>query len=310
MEKQIPLSSVVRFSIALLVEILLFAALKRYDDWTLEAMPVKFVAAALCCGMAYRRSYSLRNLRQSPHLVIFWSVAVLLRLMAIPLAPSDDVWRYQWEGRVQSAGFNPYLNAPDDPKLESLRTDSPEWQRINHREYRVVYPPGAELLSKCLTRISDRPLFYKLLFAAADLATIGVLLSLIGGRSRYSEAAWYAWNPLVVYSFAGAAHFDSLVVLPMTAAILFLSKSVTETDSLRKWLLALAAAGALGLAISFKLIPALSPCLHLAASSRHHPGNLAGHSRFAVAVTGLGTCGVVRPFLFADAIGTTFLVAD
>ena len=41
MEKQIPLSSVVRFSIALLVEILLFAALKRYDDWTLEAMPGK-----------------------------------------------------------------------------------------------------------------------------------------------------------------------------------------------------------------------------------------------------------------------------
>ena len=43
----------------------------------------------------------------------------------------------------------------------------------------------------------------------------------------------------------------------MTAAILFLSKSVTETDSLRKWLLALAAAATLGLAISFKLIPAL-----------------------------------------------------
>ena len=121
----------------------------------------------------------------------------------------------------------------------------------------MVYPPGAELLFKGLNRISDRPLFYKLLFAAADLATVGVLLSLIGGRSRYSQAAWYAWNPLVVYSFAGAAHFDSLMILPMTAGILFLSRSVTATDSLRKWLLALAAATALGLAISFKLIPAL-----------------------------------------------------
>ena len=259
MEKQIPLSSAVRFSIALLVEILLFAALKRYDDWTLEAMPVKFVAAALFCGMAYLVAVTpfaiFDNLRSQ--VVIFWSVAVLLRLMAIPLAPSDDLWRYQWEARVQSAGFNPYLNAPDDPKLESLRADFPEWQRISHREYRVVYPPGAELLFKCLNEISGRPLFYKLLFAAADLATIGVLLSLIGGRSRYSEVAWYAWNPLVVYSFAGAAHFDSLMILPMMAAILFLSRSVTETDSLRKWLLALAAATALGLAISLKLIPAL-----------------------------------------------------
>ena len=159
MEKQIPLSSAVRFSIALLVEILLFAALKRYDDWTLEAMPVKFVAAALFCGMAYLVAVTpfaiFDNLRSQ--VVIFWSVAVLLRLMAIPLAPSDDLWRYQWEGRVQSAGFNPYLNAPDDPKLESVRADFPEWQRISHREYRVVYPPGAELLFKCLTRNQRSP---------------------------------------------------------------------------------------------------------------------------------------------------------
>jgi alpha-1,6-mannosyltransferase len=259
METQIPRLPAVRFSIALLAEILLFAALNRYDDWTLEAMPVKFVTAALFCGMAYLIAVTpftiFDNLRSQA--VIFWSAAVLLRLIALPLAPSDDLWRYQWEGKIQRAGFNPYLNAPDDSRLESLRADFPEWHRINHREYRVVYPPGAELLFNALNRISDRPLFYKLLFAAADFATMGVLLSLIGGRSRYSQAAWYAWNPLVVYSFAGAAHFDSLMILPMTAGILFLSRSVTEPDSLRKWLLALAAATAFGLAISLKLIPAL-----------------------------------------------------
>jgi hypothetical protein len=259
MEKHIPRLLAIRFSLALLAEILLFAALNRYDDWTLEAMPVKFVTAALLCGMAYLIAITpfkvFDNLRSQA--VIFWSAAVLLRLIALPLAPSDDLWRYQWEAKIQRAGFNPYLNAPDDSRLESVRADFPEWQRINHREYRVVYPPGAELLFNGLNRISDRPLFYKLLFAGADLATIGVLLSLIGGRSRYSQAAWYAWNPLVVYSFAGAAHFDSLMMLPMTAGILFLSRSVTATHSLRKWLLALAAATAFGLAISFKLIPAL-----------------------------------------------------
>ena len=74
--------------------------------------------------------------------------------------------------------------------------------------------------------------------------------------SRYANAAWYAWNPLVVYSFAGAAHFDSLMILPMIAGILLLTRFETETDSRRKWWLALAASAAFGIAISIKLVPA------------------------------------------------------
>ena len=64
-------------------------------------------------------------------------------------------------------------------------------------------------------------------------------------------------NPLVVYSFAGSAHFDSLMILPMIAGILFLTRIETETDSRRKWWLALAASAAFGIAISIKLVPVL-----------------------------------------------------
>jgi hypothetical protein len=184
-------------------------------------------------------------------------VAVGLRLIALPLTPGDDLWRYQWEGKIQQAGFNPYINAPDDPKLEQVRAEFPDWGKINHREYRAIYPPGTELIFRALSAISDRPLFYKLFFTAADLAAIAVLLRLVGGTNRYANAAWYGWNPLVVYSFAGAAHFDSLMILPMTAGILFLARVGTETDSRRKWLLALAASAAFGVAISVKLVPAL-----------------------------------------------------
>jgi hypothetical protein len=184
-------------------------------------------------------------------------VVVLLRLVVLPLEPGDDFWRYQWEGKIQQAGFNPYVHAPDDPRLEAVRAEFPEWHKINHRDFRAIYPPGAELIFAALSRISDSALLYKFLFTAADLATIAVLLRLLGGALRYANAAWYAWNPLVVYCFAGSAHFDSLMILPMTAGILFLTRVETETDSRRKWWLALAASAAFGLAISIKLVPVL-----------------------------------------------------
>ena len=274
-----------RFSIALTAEILCCASLNLFDDWTLEEMPVKFVAAAMLCGISFLFAASefpgvaraILPLRTQA--LVFWGVAIALRLIALPLVPGDDLWRYQWEGRIQRAGFNPYVHAPDDPKLEAVRAEFPEWQKINHRDFRAIYPPGAEILFAGLSRVSDRPLLYKLLFAGADIATIAVLLRLFRGAhapsrapfgaspngiassplaaSRYANAAWYAWNPLVVYSFAGAAHFDSLMILPMTAGILFLTRFEAATDSRSKWFLALAASTSFGVAISVKLVPVL-----------------------------------------------------
>ena len=269
---------ILRFSIALTAEILCCASLNLFDDWTLEEMPVKFVAAAMLCGIAslfavrefleVAQASSLRpeeerklkaraTLPLRAQVLVFWGVAIALRLIAMPLAPGDDLCRYQWEGKIQRAGFNPYVHAPDDPKLEPVRAKFPEWQKINHRDFRAIYPPGAELLFAGLSGISDRPLLYKLLFTGADLGTIAVLLLLLGGPSRYANAAWYAWNPLVVYSFAGAAHFDSLMILPMTAGILFLTRFEAATDSRGKWFLALASSAAFGVAISVKLVPVL-----------------------------------------------------
>jgi hypothetical protein len=267
----------VRFTIALFAEILLCASLNLFDDWTLEEMPVKFVAAGLLCGIAY--FVAVARFPQSASLRlqggVFWTVVVILRLVALPLEPGDDFWRYQWEGKIQQAGFNPYVHAPDDPQLEPVRAQFPAWHKINHRDFRAIYPPGAEMIFAGLSRISDSPLLYKLLFTAADIGTIAVLLRLFRGAhapsrvpfgaspngtassSRYANAAWYAWNPLVVYSFAGSAHFDSLMILPMTAGILFLTRFESEADARRKWWLALAASAAFGIAISVKLVPVL-----------------------------------------------------
>lgn len=251
------LARVLRFSFALIAEIVLCGALNLFDDWALAEMPVRFVACAIACGIAFLFAVSEfpTQLSMRKQALPFWAVAIALRLIALPLEPADDFWRYQWEGKIQQAGFNPYVQAPDDPQLEPVRAAFPNFYKINHRQFRAIYPPGAELLFRALVAVSDKPLFYKLLFAAADLGTAAVLLLLMPAQSRYAHAAWYAWNPLVVYSFAGSAHFDSLMVLPMLGGVLLLARMETATSSRRRWQMAVAASLLFGVAISIKLIP-------------------------------------------------------
>jgi len=263
--------SVVRlviFFVALAAEVLFVAALNFFDDWTLERMPMLFVAAAFLSGIAYLAAvsnfpvtggFAVANkidISLRKQAILFWSVAIALRLVALPLVPGDDLFRNQWEGKIQLAGFNPYLVAPSDSQLDDLRRDFPPAAKINHPELRAVDPPGAELLFKFLGGITDRPLFYKILFAIADLVVAALLLRLIGGEDRYRATAWYAWNPLVAYSFAGAAHFDSFMILAMVGGVLALVRSTIETESARKWLLALLAALLFGIAISLNLVAA------------------------------------------------------
>jgi alpha-1,6-mannosyltransferase len=248
-----------RLWLALLAEIILFATLHRFDDWHYATMPLKFVETAVLCGIAFFAATSFFAQIPAGRLAkgVFWGMAILLRLVALPLEPGDDIWRYQWEGKVQNAGFNPYVLAPNDDRLVSLREQFPDWNQINHRDFSAIYPPGIELIFAALSRFGTETLGYKLLFAAADLGAIALLLRLIGGGAPHIDAAWYAWNPLVVYSFAGAAHFDSLMILPMLAGIFCFMRSRAATQNSGQWRWAILGATALGAAISIKLVPIL-----------------------------------------------------
>lgn len=246
----------VRFWAIVVLELLFFVALNLFDDWTLESMPVKFVTAAFLSGAAYLGAVSnfRMNISPSKQAILFWAVAIILRLVALPLVPGDDLYRNQWEGKIQHAGFNPYLVAPADSRLDDLRRDFPQAAKINHPDLRAIDPPGAQLIFKLLTALTDQPIFYKILFAIADLGVAALLLRLIGGGDRYRNVAWYAWNPLVAYTFAGAAHCDSLMMLATAGGILALVRSTSETDSTRQWLWAVVGALLFGIAISLNLM--------------------------------------------------------
>src|SRR5690348_4751529 len=248
----------VRFAVLVVIEIVFFATLNLFDDWTLQQMPVRFVGAAFASGIAFLAAVShfppQISLRRQA--IIFWGVAIILRLIALPLVPADDLIRHQWEGKAQLAGFNPYVTAPSDSALDNLRREFPAASKINHPQLQAFDAPGAELMVKFLSRFSDGAIFYKILFAIADLGVAAVLLKLVGGEARYRDAAWYAWNPLVVYSFAGAAHFDSVMLLALIAAIFCLVKATSETNPRRQWLWAVFVALLFGAAIALNVVVA------------------------------------------------------
>ena len=69
----------------------------------------------------------------------FWLVAIFTRLILIPMYPGDDVWRYVWEGYIQTQGFSPYDFAPNAAELIPYRTEW--WSLINHQGVSAIYPP-------------------------------------------------------------------------------------------------------------------------------------------------------------------------
>ncbi len=135
--------------------------------------------------------------------------AVILRVILLPMEPGTDVWRYLWEGLIQWHGHNPYLIPPNAETLAPLAAD---WHgKINHPDLTAGYPPPLLLLFAGLAAISPSLLLFKTVIVAADLGTAWLLARRFG----CDRAAWYALSPLVLYVFAGGAHFDSLLILPM-----------------------------------------------------------------------------------------------
>ncbi len=167
-----------------------------------------FWSGAAVMGAGFAISWSLPVLPRT----LFWTVAVGCRLVLLPMLPGDDVWRYLWEGWIQLHGFSPFHLPPDAAALIPLRTDW--WEQINHPGTTAIYPPLVQLLFRALASAGPSVLLFKAAFVAADLG-VAWMLAAAFGRGR---AALYAWNPLVMYSFSGGAHFDSVFLLPLVAS--------------------------------------------------------------------------------------------
>jgi hypothetical protein len=148
-------------------------------------------------------------------------LALLCRVALLAQAPSDDIYRYLWEGRLLTLGINPYQVAPADPRLISLAAADPFQHLINHPHSPAIYPPLVLYLFAFIGRISYTPMAVKAVVTAADLGTLGLILVLLDRRRLGVQwSILYAFNPVILYAFAGQGHFDALQNLFLLGALL------------------------------------------------------------------------------------------
>lgn len=195
-------------------------------------------------GLTVRALWTLPGDRVPGRWPVWLLGFVVLRLALLHTAPSDDLHRYVWEGKVQRHGFNPYVVPPTDARLVDLRSGDRNWARINHPEYPAIYPPLAQLLFRGTSRISESIWATKLVLVGLEVVAIvllGYLLRLLGVLPQ--RVAVYALSPLSLTAFGIEGHMDSLMLALMAvAAVCAVRRSFH------------ACGVALGLAISAKLV--------------------------------------------------------
>ena len=183
-----------------------------------------------------------------------WVVPVVLfgilfrgTLIGHGVVGSDDIYRYLWDGKVASAGVNPFSYTPTDPHLAFLSSaDLPS--KVNHPELRSVYPALAQIVFLGSHALSGEGAWgVKLILALMDCLTVLFIWLIVRGRGNpILPLLLYAWSPLPVLYFALDGHIDALGIPFLVLGLWCLSTSRPVRGAL-----------ALGLSALAKLVPLL-----------------------------------------------------
>jgi len=224
----------------------IFRCVERQQD--LDARMPEFIGLILLAGILYVIGvfWVERYRLGTAALLVILAGTILFRVTLLPSrsTPSDDVYRYQWDGRAQRAHLNPYVVFPNSPGLDWLQ--NPEHPEPPAEESPTIYPPLSELTYRLIETVPG----YKRVSTILDLASVAVLMLLLAAMKQpLHRVLAYAWNPTVLISFAMSGHFDSLSIVTLLTALFFL---VTNRPALSM--------GALALSFLSKFFPVCS-CL-------------------------------------------------
>jgi len=193
----------------------IFGILSREHD--IQTHVPAFIGLSMAAGALYLFAVYLveRFALGFAALLVILASGVLFRVLLLPSSPalSDDVYRYQWEGRIERARINPYTVFPAMPGLGWLQEPGHPLQTASTTP--SLYPPLSEKVFAYVGTVTG----YKQLFTALDLASLALVLLLLRElKQPLHHVVAYAWNPGVVVSFAMCGHLDSLAILPLLAA--------------------------------------------------------------------------------------------
>jgi alpha-1,6-mannosyltransferase len=144
-------------------------------------------------------------------LLILLLLAVFIRASYLTgqVIGSDDVYRYIWDGKLQSNGINPYMFAPDSHAFDNLRS-SLFPASVNHPGLRTLYFPFSEWIFFSAYQISSESIWgLKLLLLISEIVSLyGILLLLKRLKQPLKYSLLYAFCPLPVFQFAVDCHLD------------------------------------------------------------------------------------------------------
>ena len=152
---------------------------------------------------------------------VLWAIiifALMFRLTLLPATPSDDIYRYLWEGKLQLNGINPYSHPPESSSLEHLRDGF--FSDINHKHLPTIYPPLTLMVFAIADYVSHTIMSMKSVFLVFDVLSIFILLRFLRvmGKDPHNVLT-YAWSPLILISFAARGHCDSLQIFLVILAL-------------------------------------------------------------------------------------------
>ncbi|MHC4322109.1 MAG: hypothetical protein ACYST3_07525, partial [Planctomycetota bacterium] len=152
---------------------------------------------------------------------VLWAIIVfslMFRLTLLPVTPSDDIYRYLWEGKLQLNGISPYSHPPESSSLEHLRDGF--FSGINHKHLPTIYPPLTLMVFAVADCVSHTIISMKSVFLIFDILSIFILLRFLRvmGKDPHNVLT-YAWSPLILISFAARGHCDSLQIFLVILAL-------------------------------------------------------------------------------------------
>jgi hypothetical protein len=152
-------------------------------------------------------------------IVVVFAIAPRLYLMLQKPTLSGDIYRYVWDGRVDIAGFNPFLHVPASPELAFLR-DETIYPWVDKKDYAItVYPPVSQAIFSVNALLGGRVTTLKALLLGLEGLGAAALISLLASlRLPRTLAVLYLWHPAPVWEIAANGHSEAAVIGLMLSA--------------------------------------------------------------------------------------------
>jgi alpha-1,6-mannosyltransferase len=214
-------SAVIQLILFGVISTLLYVQLLRYGD--LRGKIPEFLLCYVALSIIYLAACGRTGVtRERSHIWLTLGFGLLFRLILLfgPPSLSDDIYRYAWEGYLQTKGVNPYRFPPEAAELANLRNEI--WERVNNKDASAIYPPLLQALHAGIYWIFGSIWGYKLTFIGIEALLVWILLKLLRIRDRNTgNIIFYVWNPLVVVETAGSGHHEVCSPALLFGGVLF-----------------------------------------------------------------------------------------